>query len=170
MAYAQTAATAGPAPENEAVSQNAASDPLDLGTLRLDATPETGTIGFPPEVFAGEQVAKGQQLGVFGNRERLETPLSTTSVTAEFITNKQATSYYDVIQIIPSLQATTTPNRGVTNFISRGVQNSAREITFNGTSNLFFDTQPTHLGIERVEFIRAPAALLSLKLNSVTAI
>ncbi|MEL7278972.1 MAG: Plug domain-containing protein [Pseudomonadota bacterium] len=161
MAYAQTAATAGLAPENEAVSQNAASDPLDLGTLRLDAT---------PEVFAGEQVAKGQQLGVFGNRERLETPLSTTSVTAEFITNKQATSYYDVIQIIPSLQATTTPNRGVTNFISRGVQNSAREITFNGTSSLFFDTQPTHLGIERVEFIRAPAALLSLKLNSVTAI
>ena len=161
MAYAQTAATAGPAPENEAVSQNAASDPLDLGTLRLDATPEG---------FAGEQVAKGQQLGVFGNRERLETPLNTTSVTAEFITNKQATSYYDVIQIIPSLQATTTPNRGVTNFISRGVQNSAREITFNGTSNLFFDTQPTHLGIERVEFIRAPAALLSLKLNSVTAI
>ncbi|MEL6466454.1 MAG: TonB-dependent receptor [Pseudomonadota bacterium] len=143
------------------VSQDA-NDATDLGELVLGAaTPETGTLGPPPPPFAGGQVATGQQLGVLGNRDRLETPLSTTSLTSEFIKNTQATSYYDVIQILPSLQATTTPNQGITNFNSRGVQVSSADITFNGTSNLFFDTQPTLLGIERVESIRAPAALFT---------
>ena len=137
---------------------------ITLGTLVVTGEapgPSTGTIGQLPAPFAGGQVATGQQLGVLGNRDRLDTPLSTTSITAELIENQQSTDYYQVIQNFPSLQATTTPNQGVTNFQSRGIQVARGSIGFNGTTNLFSDTQPSLVGIERVESFRGPSTLFT---------
>ncbi|WP_421710214.1 TonB-dependent siderophore receptor [Algihabitans sp.] len=142
------------------------------GTLRLGpvmvegeldplAPPATGTIGSPPPAFPGGQVATGQQLGLLGNRDRLETPLSTTSVTADLIQNQQATDSYQVIQSLPSLQSYTSPNQGVTFIQSRGVEVSSSAIGFDGITNLFSDTQPSLVGIERIESLRGPTALFS---------
>ena len=149
----------------------------DDGTLRLGpvivegeldalAPPPTGTIGSPPPAFPGGQVATGQQLGLLGNRDRLETPLSTTSVTADLIENQQATDFYQVIQNLPSVQAVTTPNQGVTFIQSRGVTAASDAIGFNGTTNLFYSTQPSLVGIERVESLRGPTALFSGQTNA----
>ncbi len=133
------------------------------GELDPLAPPPTGTIGSPPPPFAGGEVATGQQLGLLGNRDRLETPLSTTSLTADLIQNQQATDLYQVIQNLPSLQATTTPNQGVTNIQSRGVNVnvSSGAIGFNGTTNLLTNSELSFVGIERVESVRGPTALFS---------
>ena len=131
------------------------------GELDPLAPPTTGTIGSPPPPFPGGQVATGQRLGLLGNRDRLETPLSATSLTADLVQNQQVTDYYQIIQNLPSLQATTTPNQGITNFQSRGVQVSRNSIGFDGITNLFSDTQPSLVGIERVESLRGPTALFS---------
>ena len=153
----------------------------DDGTLRLGpvmvegeldplAPPATGTIGSPPPAFPGGQVATGQQLGLLGNRDRLETPLSTTSVTADLIQNQQATDYYQVIQSLPSLQATTSPNQGVTFIQSRGVSVNRGAIGFNGSTNLLTDIQPSLVGIERIESLRGPTALFSGQTTSFGAL
>ena len=136
------------------------------GELDSVAPPATGTIGSPPPAFPGGQVATGQQLGLLGNRDRLETPLSTTSVTADLIQNQQATDSYQVIQNLPSLQATTTPNQGVISFQSRGVLLNRGALGFNGTTNLFSDTPPSLVGIERIESLRGPTALFSGQTNA----
>ena len=131
------------------------------GELDPLAPPATGTIGSPPPAFPGGQVATGQRLGLLGNRDRLETPLSTTSLTADLIQNQQATDTYQVIQNLPSLQATTTPYQGLTSVQSRGVLAYIGAIGFNGTTNLFDIAPPSLVGIERVESLRGPIALFS---------
>ena len=142
------------------------------GTLRLGpvmvegeldplAPPATGTIGSPPPAFPGGQVATGQQLGLLGNRDRLETPLSTTSVTSNLIRNLQATDHYAVVQLLPSVQVRSTPTQGGVFIESRGVIVERSALAFNGVTSLFHDTVPSLLGIERIESVRGPTALFS---------
>ncbi|MEM0912663.1 MAG: TonB-dependent receptor, partial [Pseudomonadota bacterium] len=119
-------------------------------------------IGDLSRAFAGGQVATGQQLGLLGNRDRLETPVSTTSLTSEYLENTQTIRLNDALQSFTSVQATTTPNQGNGGgFQIRGIQSGLRSVAFAGLGNVFYEALPSTVGIERVELIRGPSTLFT---------
>ena len=140
--------------------------PIKLAPITVEAeaasfTPSTGTIGTLPPTFAGDQVATGQRLGLLGNRDRMETPLSAQSYTAELIKNQQARDVVDVLQNDPSVGQNYTRYQGVSFSSSRGINIPVDTFAFDGMNNLLPTLTPSLIGIERVEVIRGPVSLFT---------
>ncbi|WP_312367229.1 TonB-dependent siderophore receptor [Ensifer sp.] len=141
------------------------------GTTKLDAIvvvgktggqpPETGTIGQPSAPYAGGQVATGAQLGALGNRPVKETPFSITGYTEKLIRDQQARSIADITINDPSVRQDAPTFSERDSFFIRGFSVTNLDTAYDG---LFYIVNPRRSpleGIERVEILKGPTALVN---------
>ncbi|WP_147026820.1 TonB-dependent receptor [Methylobacterium oxalidis] len=123
--------------------------------------PASGTVGQPPVPYAGGQVATGARVGLLGNRPVLDTPFNVTSFTDKLIRDQQARSLADVVLNDPSVRNDAPPFSERDSFFIRGFSVTNLDTAFDG---LFYINNPRRSpleGIERVEILKGPTALLS---------
>jgi iron complex outermembrane receptor protein len=123
--------------------------------------PQTGTIGQPPVPYAGGQVATGARLGFLGNTSILNTPFNVTGYTSKLMADQGARSIADVALNDPSVRNDAPPFSERDSFFIRGFSVVNLDIAYDG---LFYLANPRRSfleGIERVEILKGPSALLS---------
>src|SRR5690606_1340329 len=113
-----------------------------------------------PDVAAGGQAATGARLGMLGNVNVLDAPVSISSYTSRVIRDKQARTLADVLQSDPSVRFTTNSGHMLEHFTIRGLDVTGPSVAFNG---LFGIAPKGHIPtefLERVEVLRGPSTLL----------
>ena len=65
-----------------------------------------------PPLYAGDQIARGGRVGLFGNLDMMQTPFSSTNYSAELMRNQQSVSVADVLRNDPAVRVA----RGFGNF------------------------------------------------------
>lgn len=123
--------------------------------------PATGVVGAPPAPYAGGQVGTGARIGLLGNRPVLQTPFNVTGFTEKLVQDQQARSLSDIVQNDPSVRNDAPPFSERDSFFIRGFSVTNLDTAFDG---LFYVANPRHSfleGIERVEILKGPTALLS---------
>lgn len=123
--------------------------------------PPTGTIGQPPDPYAGGQVGSGSRLGLLGNRNTFDQPFNATSYTEKLIRDQQARNVQDVVNNDPSIRTNVPAFSGILGFFIRGFPVFAQDIAFNGLFGVADAFNPAIEPIERVEVLRGPSTLLS---------
>ncbi|WP_159992990.1 TonB-dependent receptor [Roseomonas sp. 18066] len=135
---------------------------LELPEVSVQGARATSTMGAPLPALPGGQVASGQQMGLLGRREVMDTPFSSQAFTQRFIADSQAQSVADVVSSDPAVRLGDPTNNGNANsFSMRGIFLGNGSIGFDGMYGLAPNSQTTLIGIERVEVLRGPAAFLS---------
>lgn len=123
--------------------------------------PPTGTVGQPPVPYAGGQVGSGTRVGFLGNRSVLKTPFSITGYTEKLIEDQQAVSLSDVVLNNSSVRNDAPPYSERDSYFIRGFSVTNLDTAFDG---LFYLANPRRTfteGLERVEILLGPSALLS---------
>ncbi|MCG5248184.1 TonB-dependent receptor [Methylorubrum extorquens] len=123
--------------------------------------PPTGTVGQPPVPYAGGQVGSGARVGLLGNRSVLKTPFSITGYTEKLIADQQAVSLADVVLNNSSVRNDAPPYSERDSYFIRGFSVTNLDTAFDG---LFYLANPRRTfteGLERVEVLLGPTALLS---------
>lgn len=116
-----------------------------------------------PAPAAGGQVAQGVRLGVLGNTSHLDAPFSTTSYTAEAVSNQQASTIAEAINRDPSVRYTVTPGGNVDNLYIRGFpiwEGNSGEIAFDGIYGIAPNYRVRTEYVDRIEVVKGPGALL----------
>jgi iron complex outermembrane receptor protein len=132
----------------------------ELPPVTVRAAPEGPTLALPKE-YAGGQVARGARMGVLGNRDFLDTPLATTSYTAELIRNQTAVQLSEVLANDPSVQVHESGNEfSYTTIRGLGLSQTF-QYAVDGSLGLADQYQPALEPFERVEVIRGANALLN---------
>ncbi|WP_411879388.1 TonB-dependent siderophore receptor [Polaromonas sp. YR568] len=152
-AYSLRAAAAGAGADT-----GAAAGPT-LGAVTVTAAAERP--GDAPAPYAGGQVASGARLGFLGNRDVMDTPFNITSYTAQTIADQQARTIVEILENDPSVLTTTSRLNGMDQFNVRGyaVNNSAS--SFGGLYGVGPYYRGTLMGVERVEVLKGPGALIN---------
>ena len=137
-------------------SDNAVTDPVLIETA--DAQTDL------PPAYAGGQVATGGRLGMLGNTDIMDAPVSITSYTSEKIADQQAETIADVLQNDPSVRAPNAETANLDTYQIRGFGVNlfnTGEVSFNGA----YGVAPTYRvqsGMaERIEVVKGPNALLN---------
>jgi iron complex outermembrane receptor protein len=114
-----------------------------------------------PEVYAGDQVARGGRAGLLGNLDYMETPFSGTAYTQSLIRNQQARSVGDVLQNDPAVRVT----KGFGNFqevyMVRGFPVFSDDMMLNGVYGILPRQFVAAEFIDRVEVFRGANAFLN---------
>lgn len=145
------------------------SDAIQLGPVRVEGegqsrprAPATSVIGSLPEVYAGGKVARGGQMGVLGNRDYMDAPLSITSYTAKAIEDQQAVSVAELLALNdPSVRNSTGSTNRYDAVTIRGLRVPTSDASLNGLYGLTPNWRVIPDPIERVEVIKGPTALLN---------
>lgn len=111
--------------------------------------------------YAGGQVARGGKVGLLGNKELLDTPFSATQYTSKLIADQQAQNLGDVLVNDPSIRNTYARGSGRDEFNIRGFTLFNYDAMFNGLYGIAPRDSSSMIGIERVEVLRGPNALLN---------
>uniref|UniRef100_E6VNP4 TonB-dependent siderophore receptor n=1 Tax=Rhodopseudomonas palustris (strain DX-1) TaxID=652103 RepID=E6VNP4_RHOPX len=123
--------------------------------------PQTATVGQPPVPYAGGQVGTGARLGLLGNTSIFTTPFNVTGYTSKLIEDQQARSLADIALNDPSVRNDAPPFSERDAFFIRGFSVTNLDTAYDG---LFYLANPRRAfleGIERVEILKGPSALLS---------
>lgn len=123
--------------------------------------PATGTVGQPLAPYAGGQAASGVRLGALGNRSVFDTPFNVSGYTDKLIRDQQARSVADIALNDPSVRIDAPVFSERDAFLIRGFSVTNLDTAFDG---LFYIANPRrHFleGIERVEILKGPTALLN---------
>ena len=123
--------------------------------------PRSGTVGQPPVPYAGGQVGTGTRVGLLGNRSVLKTPFNVTGYTEKLINDQEARSVGDVVLNNPSVRSDAPPYSERDSYFIRGFSVTNLDTAFDG---LFYIANPRRSfteGLERVEVLLGPTALLS---------
>lgn len=113
-----------------------------------------------PKPAAGGKAASGARLGLLGNVDLLDAPVSATSYTQQVIQDQQARTLADVLQNDPSVRFTTNSGHMLEHFRIRGLDVNGPSVALNG---LYGMAPKGHIAtefIERVEVLRGPSTLL----------
>lgn len=114
-----------------------------------------------PPLYAGEQVARGGRVGLFGNLDMMETPFTSTNYSAELMRNQQSVSVADVLRNDPTVQVA----RGFGNFqevyVIRGLPVFSDDMTYNGLYGILPRQFVAAELLERVEVFRGASAFLN---------
>lgn len=131
------------------------------GTPTLAAIEVTESAMRLPPPYAGGQVARGGRIGLLGDKDMLDTPFSTTQYTSQLIDDQQAQNLGDVLVNDPSVRNTYSRGSGNDEFNIRGFTLFNYDISFNGLYGLSPRNSSSLIGVERVEVLRGPNALLN---------
>jgi iron complex outermembrane recepter protein len=113
-----------------------------------------------PETYAGGQVARGSRLGLLGNRDIMDTPFSTTGLTAEFLQDIGARSLSQALVVDASVQLQQPTTQTFDAFNIRGFYTRPSDVTFDGLYGVGPPLQVAVETVERVELIKGPTSLL----------
>ncbi|MGE8632596.1 MAG: TonB-dependent siderophore receptor [Achromobacter piechaudii] len=116
--------------------------------------------GLPP-VYAGGQVASGGRIGLLGNMSDMDAPFSATQYTSKLIEDQQAQNIGDVLVNDPSVRNTYSRGAGRDEFNIRGFTLFNYDVSFNGLYGVSPRNASSLIGVERVEVLRGPNALLN---------
>ncbi|TRM51269.1 TonB-dependent receptor [Achromobacter sp. LC458] len=133
------------------------------GATTLEAVTVTGSAvdtSLPP-VYAGGQVASGGRIGLLGNMSDMDTPFSATQYTSKLIEDQQAQNIGDVLVNDPSVRNTYSRGAGRDEFNIRGFTLFNYDVSFNGLYGVSPRNASSLVGVERVEVLRGPNALLN---------
>lgn len=135
--------------------------PSSAGTRTLPVVEVTESGTRAPAPYAGGQVARGGRIGVLGDKDMLETPFSATQYTAQLIEDQQAQNIGDVLVNDPSVRNTYSRGAGRDEFNIRGFTLFNYDVSFNGLYGISPRNASSLIGVERVEVLRGPNALLN---------
>ncbi|WP_017525585.1 TonB-dependent receptor [Pusillimonas noertemannii] len=113
-----------------------------------------------PPAAPGGQAATGARLGMLGNADILDAPVSINSYTAQVIQDRQARTLGDVLQNDPSVRFTTNSGHMLEHFKMRGMDVNGPSVALNGLFGLALGGHVPTEFIERVEVLRGPSTLL----------
>jgi iron complex outermembrane receptor protein len=113
-----------------------------------------------PEEYGGGQVARGSRLGLLGNRDIMDTPLSTTGFTSSFIQDVGARGLVQVITSDASVRAAGSESQTYDVFDIRGFTVGTEDVAFDGLYGVAPWDQVAVETVERVELIKGPSTLL----------
>lgn len=114
-----------------------------------------------PQSAPGGQAATGARLGILGNKNVLDAPVSVSAYTEQVIQDMQARTVADVLQNDPSVRYTTNTGHMFEHFKIRGLDVNGPSVAFNGLYGIAPKGHiPTEF-LERVEVLRGPSTLLS---------
>lgn len=113
-----------------------------------------------PASVAGTPLASGARLGVLGNVDALDAPVSTVAYTADGMADMQAATVGAVLRRDPSVRTTTNEGHVVENFVVRGFGVGAASLAINGVYGLAPEQNTPVEMFERVELIKGPSAML----------
>jgi len=119
------------------------------------------TIQDKPAEYAGGQVARGGKIGLLGDKDMMDTPFSATQYTSKLIADQQAQNLGDVLVNDPSIRNTYSRGSGRDEFNIRGFTLFNYDAMFNGLYGISPRDSSSMIGIERVEVLRGPNALLN---------
>ncbi len=117
-----------------------------------------------PEAYAGGQLARGAGLGLLGNRDMMDTPVSTSSYTAKTVADSKAVTVADVLERDPSVRPSATKGGILDAFFIRGFpigEGNLGEIAFNGSFGVAPNYRVFADYAERIEVVKGPSALLN---------
>ncbi|MGY1488242.1 TonB-dependent siderophore receptor [Methylobacillus pratensis] len=132
-----------------------------LPVVDVQASRDTPSSNPLAKEYAGGQVARGGKIGLLGNKDNLDTPFSVTQYTAKLIEDQQAQSIGDVLVNDPSVRNTYSRSSGRDEFNIRGFTLFNYDVLYNGLHGVSPRNTGTLIGIERVEVLRGPNALLN---------
>jgi len=118
--------------------------------------------GLPP-AYPGGQAAVGGRLGLLGNRDVMDTPLSVSSYTSTLIRDQQATTVADLLERDSSVRATGQAGGIVDSFFIRGFpvgEGNLGELAFDGVYGVASNYRVFTDYAERIEVIKGPGTLL----------
>lgn len=135
--------------------------PRAEGAEELPTIAVTGEgVGMGGDAYAGGQVSRRGSLGLLGERDFLETPLSQTSYTSEMVKNQQARTLADLVASDPSVRSTNPSAGRFEQFSIRGYSLYNSDVAFGG----LYGVLPTYSidmeMVERVDVLKGPGALL----------
>lgn len=114
-----------------------------------------------PATYAGGQVARGGRVGVLGNKSSMDTPFSVTQYTSTLIEDQQAQNIGDVLINDASVRNTYSRGYGRDEFNIRGFTLFNYDVSYNGLYGVSPRNVSSLIGVERVEILRGPNALLN---------
>ncbi len=129
-----------------------------LPTVEVKAAADTAAL---PPPYAGGQTARGGRAGLLGNRDTMDTAFSTTQYTAQLIEDQQAQNIGDILVNDPTVRNTYARGAGRDEFNIRGFTLFNYDVSFNGLYGLSPRNSSALIGVERVEVLRGPNALLN---------
>ncbi|MGQ9364801.1 TonB-dependent siderophore receptor [Azospirillum sp. ST 5-10] len=132
-----------------------------LDPVRVEETAPAGAL-LP--AYAGGQVARGGQVGLLGNIDAMDAPVSITSYTRERIEDQQAQTVADVIRNDPSVRAQSSGNGMLDSYSIRGFamnNGNSGEMAFNGVYGVAPNYRALAGFAERIEVLKGPTALLN---------
>ncbi|HEY5756359.1 MAG TPA: TonB-dependent receptor [Steroidobacter sp.] len=138
------------------------SDAQSDRTAKLEESLETIVVTSEklPEEYGGGQVARGSRLGLLGNRDIMDTPLSTTGFTSEYIQDVGARGLVQVITSDASVRAAGSESQTYDVFDIRGFTVGTEDVAFDGLYGVAPWDQVAVETVERVELIKGPSSLL----------
>ncbi len=117
-----------------------------------------------PPAYAGGMVASGGRLGMLGNRDGMDAPVSVTSYTSQYVEDRQAQTIADVVKTDPSVRTLSSTGGMLDSYSIRGFPmntGNSGEVALNGT----FGVAPNYRALanfaERIEVLKGPSALLN---------
>ncbi len=145
----------------DASTQSNASGEMVTDPVIVEAT---GTQSDLAPAYAGGQVATGGRLGMLGNTDIMDAPVSITSYTSEYIADQQAETIADVLQYDPSVRAPNAETSNLDTYQIRGFGVNlfnAGEVGFNGAYGVAPTFRVDSNVAERIEVLKGPNALLN---------
>lgn len=141
-------------------AQTADEPATELPLLNITASADASAAGLS-EAYAGDQVATGGRIGLFGSQDYMGTPFNFTAYTRELIENQQAASIGDVLLNDPAVRVA----RGFGNFqqlyFVRGLPIYSDDMAYNGLYGLLPRQYLAAELVERVEVLRGANAFLN---------
>ncbi|MFY8099429.1 MAG: TonB-dependent receptor plug domain-containing protein, partial [Allorhizobium sp.] len=135
--------------------------PIVVTDTATGQPPATGTVGQPPEAYAGGQVAKGARLGALGNRSIMKTPFSITAYTAQLIRDQQARTVADLTLNDPSVRSDAPTFSERDSFFIRGFSVVNLDVLYDGLPYIANPRRSFLEGVERVEVLKGPTAFVN---------
>ncbi|MET4577438.1 TonB-dependent receptor [Ottowia thiooxydans] len=128
----------------------------------VTVTASANSTGDLPKAYAGGQVAQGGSLGLLGNTRVVDSPFSQSSFTAEFIQNSQAQTLGEALESSPSVRRNGSRFNQNDTYTIRGFGVTVgSDIAYDGMYGITNTRRNAMEGIERIEVLRGPSALLN---------
>ncbi|MDR0279445.1 MAG: TonB-dependent receptor [Paucimonas sp.] len=116
-----------------------------------------------PALLPGDQAAVGGRLGLLGNRDLMDAPLSISSYSATLVRDQQATTVGDLLERDSSVRATGQTGGIVDSFFIRGFplgEGNLGELAFDGVYGVASNYRVFTDYAERIEVVKGPGTLL----------
>lgn len=134
---------------------------VTLDAIDINAAATHGEL--PPTAYAGGQTAVGGRLGLLGNLDVLDAPLSISTYTSTLIQDQQATTVGDLLERDASVRSTGQAGGIVDSFFIRGFpvgEGNLGELAFDGVYGVASNYRVFTDYAERIEVVKGPGALL----------